>query len=345
MKVLVIGGTGFIGTHVVKSLLENDHEPSVLHRGRSQVELPTGALSVIGDRALLKDMSRVVNETKPDVIIDMIPRTAQESWSLISSARDLVSRIVVVSSIDVYRAYNRLRKVEPGKPDPTPLKEDAPLREILFPYRGNAVDALHLSYMYEKILVERLALSEPSIPSTIVRLPVVFGPSDPQTRIYDYLRRMNDKRPFILMGDRQARWKVTRGFVTDVARAVALCAQDQSKNCRIFNTGQKDPVNEYEWVKMISRAASWKGEIITIDDDAMPEHIRQDYDWGQDLTIDSSRIRDELGFRESVDIEKALSQTIEWQTKNPPSDKSEEPINYAAEDQQAASAKRFANIQ
>lgn len=345
MKVLVIGGTGFIGSHVVKNLIENNHDTCVLHRGRSQAELPEGARSVVGDRSLTRDLNRVLKEAAPDVIVDMIPRTAQESWSLINAARGSVRRVVLVSSIDVYRAYNRLRKVEPGTPDPTPLKEDAPLREVLFPYRGNAVDALHLSYMYEKILVERLAESEKAMPSTILRLPVVFGPNDPQTRIYDYLRRIMDKRPFLLVGTRQSQWRVTRGYVVDVARAVAMAAADESEESHIFNAGEKDPVNEREWVELISSVADYKGEIVTVDDEAMPDHIRQDYDWSQDLTIDTGRIREKLGFSEKVELKQALEETIAWQSKNPPSDKLEEQLDYAAEDQAAATAKRYANIQ
>src|SRR5579883_1880022 len=179
MRVLILGGSGFIGSHVVRQLAINGHEVIVAHRGHSAIESGERISELIFGRDKISEFGAQIRKIAPDVVVDMIPKTAQDFWSLLRVVAGVSRRLIVVSSVDVYRAYNRLRKAEPGAPDPVPLKEDAPLRERLYPYRGNAVDALHTAYEYEKILVERLALAEPDLFCTILRLPVVYGPKDP----------------------------------------------------------------------------------------------------------------------------------------------------------------------
>jgi nucleoside-diphosphate-sugar epimerase len=199
--------------------------------------MPEGVQSLLFDRRDLSEYAAQIRKLAPHVVIDMIPRTSQESWTLTRAIAGVADRMVVISSIDVYRAYNRLRKKEPGSPDATPLKENSPLREQLYPYRGVAVDALHTAYEYEKILVEKLAQSEPELQTTILRLPVVYGPNDPQTRIFEHLRRMDDGRKHILLGKQQAKWQLTRGYVDDVASAVVVASEDQSNGSFIYNIG------------------------------------------------------------------------------------------------------------
>ncbi len=329
MRVLVIGGTGFIGRHVVDSLIEKGHETTVLHRGKSQTTLNEKAKSLIGDRQLLIRLSEDVKKIQPDVVIDMIPKTASEMWSLLRTTAGISSRLVVVSSIDVYRAYNRLRRAEPGEPDLVPLTESSPLRDQLFPYRGNAADALSPAYQYEKILVERLALAEPGLATTVMRLPVVYGPGDGQNRIHEYLKRMDDGREAILLGRLQSDWRVTRGFVKDVAACVAKAASDTSAENHLYNVGEEEALTEREWVTRIGIAAGWKGQVVIVDDEALPEHLKQDFDWRQHLSIDSGLLYKELGYTQSKRHE-SLEETIKWQRKNAPGETSQ--FDYQLED-------------
>lgn len=332
MRVLIIGGTGFIGSHVVNKLCHMKHEVTVLHRGKTEKEFPCGATSLIGDRSALGELAPQIKKLLPDVIIDMIPKTAQDAWDLIGVSTGIATRLVMVSSVDVYRAYNRLRKTEPGTPDPVPLNEEAPLREQLYPYRGNAVDAMHPAFQYDKILVERLALSAPDLPTTILRLPVVYGPGDPQQRIFDYLKRMDDGRSAIILGANQSKWKLTRGYVEDVAAAVALSVNDASGGNHIYNVGEPDALTEEEWVTLIGEQAGWKGRIVKLDRESMPEHLIQGNDWKQDLTITSDKIRADLGYSEAFDRKEAIAKTIKWQRSNPSESIEPEKFNYAAED-------------
>jgi nucleoside-diphosphate-sugar epimerase len=343
MRVLILGGTGYIGSHVVKQMAEKGHEVTIIHRGRSRVDLPEGVSGLIFDRRDLTAHVPQLRKLAPDVVIDMIPRTAQESWSVAKAITGVASRLIVVSSIDVYRAYNRLRKKEPGAPDATPLKEDAPLREQLYPYRGVAVDALHTAYEYEKILVERLTQSEVDLQSTILRLPVVYGPNDPQVRVFDYLRRMDDGRQTILLGKQQSKWQLTRGYVADVATAVVLAGEDQSSGNHVYNIGEQDALSEIEWVKQVGSAAGWAGEVVTIEDEALPTHLSQDYDWRQHLTIDSDAFRARFDWKEVMPRDKALALTVAWQRENPPATVDLDKFDYEAEDEVLQSKLKLAS--
>lgn len=79
---------------------------------------------------------------------------------------------------------------------PTPLTEDSPLRDRLFHYRDEASGPDDWAYHYDKIRVERTVMSRPDeLPSTVLRLPMVFGPGDYQHRLFSFLKRIDDKRP------------------------------------------------------------------------------------------------------------------------------------------------------
>ena len=60
------------------------------------------------------------------------------------------------------------------------------------------------------------------LPGTVLRLPTVYGPGDYQHRLFEYLKRMDDGRPAIPLGEGVASWRWTHGYVEDVALAVVL---------------------------------------------------------------------------------------------------------------------------
>ena len=66
------------------------------------------------------------------------------------------------------------------------------------------------------------------------------------------------------------------------------------------------------------------------------EHLRLPADFTQDYSVDSSRIRAELDYSETVSEEEALARTIEWERANPPADLKPEEFDYAAEDEALA---------
>jgi nucleoside-diphosphate-sugar epimerase len=244
--------------------------------------------------------------------------------------------VVVISSQDVYRAYERVRRTNPGPPDPVPLTEESPLREKLYPYRQRfpsqqlAKDE-HWND-YEKILVERVFMSEPELPVTVLRLPWVYGPGDYLHRMFPHLKRMNDGRDFILLEKGQAGWRWTRGYVENVAAAIVLAITNERATGRIYNAGEERTLTEAEWVYEIGRATGWSGKVVPVKKEQLPKHLRLDLDWDQHLVVDTSRMRRELGYVEPVPLAEAIARTVKWEQENSPEQIDPKQFDYGAEE-------------
>ncbi|HYL97715.1 MAG TPA: NAD-dependent epimerase/dehydratase family protein [Blastocatellia bacterium] len=342
MRVLVIGGTNFIGPQVVKRLLDSGHEVSVFHRGDNEGQLTEEGIGnqakhIHGDRARLGDFVGEFKSVRPDVVIDMYLMFEQDALTLMSSFKGVAGRIVAISSMDVYLAYGKLTGFEPGEPDGSLLREDSPLRNRLYPYRARAKSEDDLLYEYDKIPIERSIMSEPDLAGTVLRLPFVYGPGDYSHRLFDYLKRMDDGRPAILLGQVKYDFRWTRGYVEDVAQAIVLAATDpRAVNC-IYNVGEPNAMTEAEWAGAIAKAAGWSGRVIQVPADSvaeslMPANLKEPYDFRNHLAADTSRIRTGLGYLEEVSHEEGLKRTVEWERSNPPGEIDPKRFDYGAED-------------
>jgi nucleoside-diphosphate-sugar epimerase len=328
MKVLAVGGTGFIGSWVVRLLTERGYDVAVLHRGATSTALAGKVRRIRGDRNEFADVELEVSRFRPDVVLDVIPYTESAARGLVETFRHLAQRIVVISSADVYRNYDGFRGRATAPPDPVPLSEDAPLRETRYPYRGCGLP-FDWADDYDKILVEQIVLGEPTLPGTVLRLPAVYGPGDKQHRIRPYISRMTAGRPAVLLAKEQAGWRWTRGYVANVAAAIDLAVSDDRTAGRVYNVGEESARTEREWIEEIGMAVGWTGEIIEVPAEHLPEHLRRPFDFRYDLATDTTRIR-ELSYAELVHREEGLRQTIQWERSQ--LDEQAQP-NYAAEDE------------
>jgi nucleoside-diphosphate-sugar epimerase len=332
MRILVIGGTGFIGAHTVRYLLDEGHEVMVFHRGQTATSLPPTIQHILGDRRALPAFASTFRQFSPQVALEVIPYSEQDALTLMQTLRGITGRVVAIGSQDVYRAYGIFTRLEEGLPETAPYNEDAPLRSKLYPYRALAQSPDELVYHYEKILVERAVMNDPELPGTILRLPQVYGPGDSQYRLFDYLKRMDDGRRAILLGEAQYGWRWTRGYVENVAAAIALAVTDEQAAGRIYNIGAPEALTEAEWARAIGAAAGWDGAIVGLSEEMLPAHLAAPYDWRQHLAAETSRIRTELGYTEEIPREEALRRAVEWARANPPREFDTKRFDYAAED-------------
>jgi nucleoside-diphosphate-sugar epimerase len=312
MKVLAIGATGFIGRWVIPLLVDQGHDVAVFHRGDTNPNLTVGAREFLGDRDRLRDSSSELRRFAPDVVIDLILYTELQARQLAKSFRGTGSRIVVISSADVYRNYDGLLGKTKTAPDPVPLSESAPLRETRYPYRGEHPSFIY-AHDYEKILVEQVLLNDPDLPATIARLPAVYGPGDRQHRLRGYLQRMmRDTKPIVLE-EGQAAWRWSRGYVENVASALALLISDDRSSGRVYNVADEPTLTEGEWVKRIAAVAEWHGDILAVPRAELPDDSRQPYDWRYHLWSDTGSMGQELGYVQPVPFEEALRRAVEWE--------------------------------
>jgi nucleoside-diphosphate-sugar epimerase len=330
MKVLIIGGTRFIGVFVVRRLIEEGHDVTVFHRGQTNSELPASVTHILGDRRNLSGFASEFARIAPDVVLDMVCYNDQGAETLMDTFRGNARRAVVVSSMDVYRAYGCLLGLEAAQSDPMPLNEDSPLRESRFPYRGQAKGPDDMAFNYDKIPVEKAVMSDPDLPGTVLRLPAVYGPGD--HRAFDYLKRMEDGRRAILLEESHAGWRWTRGYVDNIAAGIALAVTDDRAANRIYNVGEPHALTEADWVRSIGIPAGWRGEIVVLPKEAMPEHLAAPYNFEHHLGADTGRIRRELGYGEHITRDEAIKATVDWERVHPPDQVDAGRFNYAAED-------------
>jgi nucleoside-diphosphate-sugar epimerase len=336
MRVLIIGGVSFVGLVVTRELLAGGHTVAVYHRGTSEPEEARGATHIHGDRDELEEARGELAAFRPDVAIHMIAMTEAHGQAFTRALHGVASRAVVISSQDVYRAYGRLLGLEPGAPDPTPLDEDAPLRERLYPYRGEqpraAEDPTRWQDDYDKILVERAVLAEPELPCAVIRLPAVYGPRDAQRRLRSWLKRMDYGRPAILMDAADAAWRWTFGYVEDIAHAIALAALDSRSAGHIYNVGEREALSLEERARRVATTVGWRGRIMLAPAGTLPERLRLGVSNGQDLVTSSARIRDELSYTEQTAVAETYARAVAWERAHPPETDDPAEYNYDEED-------------
>ncbi len=339
MRILIIGGTAFTGPHLVRRLHAGGHEVTVFHRGRTPGDLPAGIRHIhcpegtFGDRSYFQAYADELRAVAPDVVVDMICVTEADARTVVELFRGVARRLIVISSQDVYRAYGRLLGKEPGDPDPIPLAEDAPLREKLYPYRTDPPrppeDPARWMDDYDKILVERTALSCQEMPGTVLRYPMVYGPGDRQHRMHEYLQRMIDSRPAIVVEEGLAAWRWTRAYVEHVAHATFLAVTRDEAAGRTYNVGEVEALSTAGWIAAIAKEVSWPGRLVTLPGERLPESMRHGMDVRNHLVADTTRIRAELGYTEPVPLREAIAATVAWEREHPPKGA---PIDYADED-------------
>jgi nucleoside-diphosphate-sugar epimerase len=344
MRILVIGGTGFIGRFVVPRLIDAGHDIAVLQRPESAKPLPDGTRSIRGDRHDLAASASALRAFAPDVVVDLILSSGRQATALVDTLRGYAGRVVAVSSMDVYRAMDVVHRREEGPLEPLPLRESSPLRTKLHPYPAAQVRMMQevfgwLDEDYDKIPVEHAVLGDAGLPGTVLRLPMIYGPGDPRHRFFPMLKRMDDRRPVIVLPQSVADWKSPRGYVENIAAAITLATTSDWARDRVYNVAEVESFCELEWARMLARAIGWGGEFVVVDDEEAPASVRIPENLAQHLVADTTRIRSELGYREPVAREEAIRQTIAWEREHPPPVIDPAQFDYGAEDEAARRAR------
>ncbi|HUA19169.1 MAG TPA: NAD-dependent epimerase/dehydratase family protein [Bryobacteraceae bacterium] len=337
MKILVIGGTGFIGPYVVRRLADQGHQVAVFHRGEAKPKLPDSVERILGDRGNLAESRSDFLRFSPDVVVDMILGSERQAKATMDAFRGITRRVVALSSGDVYRAAGILHGTEPGPLQPVPLTEESELRTHGQTYRKEVMDAIRVALPwlddgYDKIPVERVIMNGEGLAGTVLRLPMTYGPGDHFHRLHPYLKRMDDRRPAILIQQDAAGWRGPRGYVENVAAGIALAATSSQAAGRIYNLAELPTFSELEWASQIGRIVGWQGSVLAVPVELTPPHLRVPYNSAQDWIMSSERIRRELGYAEPVPFEAGMRRSIEWERRNPPAPHDPKQFDYAAED-------------
>lgn len=336
MRILLIGGNGFIGSPLGRELRAHGHAIAVLHR-TADVNLDDDVVGIQADRNRLLDSIGEIEWFSPDVIVDLIPTSGEQATQVISVARKAAQRVIAISSMDVYRAWGVVHQSEPGALEPLPLTEGSPLRrnrQLYSPETLNMMQTIFswLGERYDKIAVEEAVLNSPDVAGTVLRLPMVYGPGDPLHRVFPLLKRFADGRSSILLADDLAAWRGPRGYVENIAHAIALAATSDQAVGRVYNVCDEPVLSELEWQTRIAAQAKWPGKLVVLPRERTPKHLLQPGNAAQHVVVSSEKIRTELQYKEPVGLDEALRRTIAWEQNHPPARVNPQQFDYAAED-------------
>jgi nucleoside-diphosphate-sugar epimerase len=236
MHILLIGGNGFIGRRVMTALQQQGHSLALFHRGTSVA--PTGVEQILGDRDRLGGNAAELKRFAPEVVIDLVISSGPQAEQLMTLFHGVARRVVMLSSMDVYRAIGVSHGTDPGPLQEVPLTEESELRRVLHPYPPEQLKGLRtifpwLTDDYDKIPAERVVMNDRELAGTVLRLPMVYGPGDPLRRFGAVVKRIVDGRRQIIFPTMLAGWRTARGYVENVAAAIALAATDDRATGRI----------------------------------------------------------------------------------------------------------------
>src|SRR5258708_18393162 len=213
MRRLLSGGNGFTGRFAVAALKQQGRGRGVFPRGTTAA--PAGVDEIRGDRHQLNASAQELKRFAPDVVIDLVISSAPQAEELINLFRGTTRRVVMLSSIDVYRAVGISQGTESGPLQEVPLTEESELRRSLHPYPAESMQLMRKIFPwvtddYDKIPAERTVMNDRELPGTVLRLPMVYGPGDRLHRLYPVVKRMADGRDYIVFAETLAAWRSPR---------------------------------------------------------------------------------------------------------------------------------------
>ena len=245
MRVLVLGGTSFVGRWVVEDLLARGHEPTLFTRGVTGADLFPGTPRLVGDRDT-GDYASLAGGSW-DAVVDVsadVPRHVAEALDALG---DRFGRYLFVSTGSV---YDRERATEP-------LAEDTPR---LPPYRDSE-EITGETYGRLKVACEDDVLTRCGDRATVVRPGIVAGPHDPTDRFTYWVRRAARGGTVALPGRPDQPVQVCDA--RDLARLVVLLLEQDRPGT--FNAvGPWPAVTLRELVETCAQAAGAEVDVVPV---------------------------------------------------------------------------------
>jgi UDP-glucose 4-epimerase len=316
MRVLVTGGAGFIGSHLVDALMAQGHEVTVLdnlsvgkvaniahHLGSERFRfindsiLNTATLEplvrqadLIFHLAAVVGVKYVVEDPLNAIIVNV-----RGTENVLELAFKYWVRTVIASSSEVY-----------GKSTEVPLREDGD--RLLGP-----TTVPRWSYSDAKAIDEYFALAyaQKGLPVTVVRYFNAYGPRlDPRgygSVVARFFTQALRGEPLTVYGDGQQTRSFT--YVADTVRGTILAGTVPEAAGEIFNIGSDREVPITDLARRILALTGSPSEIVYVPHTAA---YGPDFEETRRRVPDVRRAREVLGFEAEVPLEEGLRRTLEW---------------------------------
>jgi 2'-hydroxyisoflavone reductase len=295
MKVLVIGGSGYIGSHTVEELLRRGFDVSVFARGNVPVPYPARITLIKGNRHSQQDIVKLRSQ-RFDAVIDINAYNREETQNIINALDGFISRFVHVSTLAVC-------KLKPG----VPLVESDSL--VTDPNAG---------YPYDKAECERAlrwAHTKSGFPFVSIRPTAIFGAHDYLSRENYHLKRILSGDPIIIPDSGLTPiWAV---YVKDLAAILANALTAEGVQGRSYNLSQPEWVSINDHISHIARIAGTQAITAHIPSRLLERlgfnlaHFPYSLPNEMVIRVDTSAAEKDLHFA-STPYFQALHETINW---------------------------------
>ncbi|MEA5557918.1 NAD-dependent epimerase/dehydratase family protein [Nodularia spumigena] len=207
MRILIMGGTRFIGVYLTQLLVEQGHEVVLFNRGNRPLPALPGVGQIIGDRTNATQLKEKLSSEKFDVIFDNNGRELTDTQPLAEIFQDQVQHFVYMSSAGVYLKSDQLPHIEGDTVDPKSR------------HRGK-----HETEAY---------LMQQNLPFTSIRPTYIYGPQNYNDLESWFFDRIVRDRPIPIPGNGL---HITQlGHVKDLAQAMSQVIGNSQAIRQIYN--------------------------------------------------------------------------------------------------------------
>ncbi len=307
MRVLVIGGTRFIGRHTVDALLGRGHAVAVFHRGQTPNPFGDRVQDILGNRLDEASVRAGLGDEEFDAVVDVAyawdARTGAKEISYVANALNgRAAKYVYLSSVSVYGD------------GPLPLTEVSRRDPMLGAYSEDKIAAE--DYLFDAHRAGRYDVS-------VIRPPYVYGPWNNIPREAWFWDRILAGRPVIVpdAGTTLFQWAAAR----DVAWALAECVANPAAKGQAFNIAESEPLTYAAFIdrlaavakKPVEKAFVPRKRIQELGGSAMGPNMYfgATLDAEVDFSVSVDKARRLLGF-EPTDPLAGLAETYAWYLAN-----------------------------
>lgn len=250
MNILILGGTLFLGRHLVDAAQASGHTVTLFNRGKTNSDLFPEVEKLRGDRTQVSDL-QMLRDRHWDAVIDTggyYPHIVQLSAQALAGS---VERYVFISSISVY-----------GEPPTTPgIDENMPVAQLAGKYLEDYADE---SYGNRKVLCEQVIENELPGRTFNIRPGLIVGPYDPSDRFTYWPARLQRGGNVLAPGNPEAPVQIID--VRDLAEWIIRMIENQ--HIGIFNaTGPSSTLSMREVLETCRQVAGSPAEFVWVDDE------------------------------------------------------------------------------
>ncbi len=317
MRVLIIGGTKFLGYHLTKALLREGIQVTLFNRGITPDDFGNKVERVTGDRKNYKYFHETFRDAQFDAVVDLIGYDLEDIEVAEKTFRDRIGQYIFISSGQVYLITEN---------DHFPATEEDYFNKLIPCPPGEEADYNYgLKKRQIEDFLEQVHRSR-KFPSVRFRCPIIHGSHDYTLRLYSYLLRISDGNPVIFP---EAGDKIIRHiYVQDVVNTIFSVLQVESTRGKVFNLAQEDVLTLTELLNLCAQIMNSSVEILEI-----PEKNLLEYNIPLDISpfsgrwvsyLDPTFAREEIGFQ-STPLSEWLPNVISYFMEDYAGD---EPGNY-----------------